>query len=56
MKKWYKSKVLWTNVVLLAAVIIELATGSVTAAQVTAVLLPIVNLILRKYTTTGIGR
>ena len=55
-KRWYTSKTLWFNIVALVSVIVELATGNLTAAEVTAVLLPIVNLILRKYTSTGVTR
>lgn len=53
-KKWYKSKMLWVNVLALLALLVQVKYGFVIDPVEQAAALTIVNLILRAVTGTGL--
>ena len=54
MKKWYRSKTIWINLILLAGIIAQAITGkdtiAVELAQAETAILVVINLILRLIT------
>ena len=59
-KKWYRSKVLWTNLICLVAIIISTVCANEEMAQeiltAEASILVIINLILRAVTKQGLEK
>ena len=58
-KKWYKSKVLWFNVIAIAGVLIHLYASSAIQSQWIALeggLIAIINIILRSITNQGLQK
>lgn len=56
MKKFWKSKTFWANLIALAALAIQIEYGFIASIELQAVALGIVNLILRKYTSEGLEK
>lgn len=57
MKKWYKSKTLWVNGLVVIAVLIQGITGVAWLdAELQASLIVIVNVVLRLVTKSGLGK
>lgn len=56
MKKWYRSRILWLNIVTLVATIVELATGQILVAAIQDSIVAIINIILRAHTNQGLER
>lgn len=56
MKKWWTSKTLWLNAVAIAAIVLQGVTGSeMLDAQAQAVVLGVVNFVLRLVTSEPVG-
>jgi len=56
MKKWYTSKTLWVNLVSIGAIVAQSLTGNeIMSAEQQAVILGIVNLLLRMVTKEGLN-
>ena len=47
MKKWYKSKTLWVNIIGIAAIILQAEYGFIVSVELEAGILGLINLILR---------
>ena len=56
MKKFWKSKTFWANLIALAALALQIECGFVVSIELQAVALGIVNLALRKYTNEGLEK
>jgi hypothetical protein len=56
MKKWYKSKVVWFNIVTLALAIINEMAGKVIPTECSASIVAIGNVLLRMITSTKIEK
>lgn len=56
MKKFWKSKTFWANLIALVAIAIQIEHEFIVSIELQAVALGIVNLILRKYTNEGLGK
>lgn len=56
MKKWYWSKTLWTNVLLIVGIVIQSVTGKeILPLEVQASIIAIANIILRAATNKGLN-
>ncbi len=55
MKAWYKSKMLWVNLVGIAAIIAQSQFGFVISADKQVVILGVLNFILRFITSDPVG-
>ena len=56
-KHWWKSKTVWFNGLIAVGVIIQAATGVAWLnAEVQAAVIVIVNLLLRVFTNSGLGK
>jgi hypothetical protein len=56
MKKWWTSKTLWLNAIAIAAIVLQGVTGSeMLDAQAQAVVLGVVNFVLRLVTSESVG-
>lgn len=55
-KKWYHSKVLWANAILIIALIVEANTGEVLTPEMQVAILGVVNIVLRLVTSQGIAK
>jgi len=53
-KKWWKSKTVWINIIALMALIAQASTEFVIAPEEQAALIVIINLILRVITKEGL--
>jgi len=53
-KVWYKSKVLWVNIIALIALMAQMAYGFVIAPEEQAAIIIVINLILRAATGSGL--
>lgn len=49
-KKWYLSKTFWINTILIIALLIQGNTGFIIGPELQAILIALVNLVLRKVT------
>jgi len=57
MKHWYKSKTLWINAVTIVGMVIQaMADKNIIEPQYVAIALAVVNMALRKITTSAIGK
>jgi len=56
MKKFWKSKTFWANLIALVALALQIEYGFVASIELQAVALGFANLILRKYTNEGLGK
>ena len=56
MKKFWKSKTFWANLIALAALALQIEYGFVVSIELQAIALGIVNLALRKYTNEGLEK
>jgi len=56
MKKFWKSKTFWMNIIALVALALQIEYGFVASIELQAVALGIVNLMLRKYTNEGLEK
>lgn len=54
LKSWYLSKTLWANVIAIISIILASHTGLVIDAELTAVILSTINILLRMMTKTEI--
>lgn len=54
MKKWYKSKMLWLNVIGIAVIIIQAEYGYVISLEHQGLILGFINLLLRLITKEGL--
>lgn len=54
MKEWYRSKTLWINLIMVAALIAQMQYGFVIAPEEQIGILAVVNLILRATTNEGL--
>jgi hypothetical protein len=50
MKKWYKSKTLWVNIIAIAGIIVRAELGYVLIPEGEVALLALINLVLRVIT------
>jgi len=50
LKKWYKSKTLWTNIIYLIALLVQEKYGFIISIEEQLAVLAIINLILRAVT------
>jgi hypothetical protein len=55
MKKWYKSKTVWLNIMAVVVFAVQQFTGYVIEPQVQTFIITILNLILRFNTNTAIN-
>jgi len=55
-KKFWKSKTFWANLIALAALALQIEYGFVASPELQAMALVIVNLVLRKYTNEGLEK
>lgn len=49
-KKWYLSKTFWINTILIIALLVQGNTGFIIGPELQAILIALVNLVLRKVT------
>lgn len=56
MKEWYRSRVIWVNLVALVAALIQMRTGLIISGEVQGVILTALNLWLRFRTDEAIGK
>jgi len=56
MKKFWKSKTFWANLIALAALALQIEYGFVASPELQVIALSIINLILRKYTNEGLEK
>jgi len=57
MKKWYKSKTLWINVLAIAGMIAEYClTQKIYSPETHALVLAVINLLLRLMTNQGVSK
>ena len=49
-KKWYLSKIIWVNVVASLAIILQMQYNYILPAEVQALCITVINLVLRKVT------
>lgn len=56
MKKFWKSKTFWINLIALAALAVQLEHDFVVSPELQAIALVVVNLVLRKYTNEGLEK
>ena len=56
MKKWYRSKMLWTNVIGIAVIILQLEYGFVVSPEIQLAALGIINFLLRCITNEGLEK
>lgn len=56
MKKWYRSKTLWLNIIGIVAIILQCEYGFIVSPELELAALGIINLILRKYTNEGLTK
>lgn len=56
MKKFWRSKTFWVNLIALGAIVIQIEYGYVVSLELQVIALGIVNLILRKYTNEGLTK
>lgn len=54
MKKWFKSKLLWLNIISIAVIIVQAETGYIISPEAQVIILSAVNLILRAITKEAI--
>lgn len=54
MKKWYRSKMLWANVIGIGAIILQLEYGFIVSLEIQAIILSGVNVALRLITKEGL--
>ena len=56
-KPWYQSKMLWVNLIVIVAIIVQSATGEeLIDAKAQAAILGVINLILRIVTKQGLTK
>ena len=56
-KRWFHSKTLWANAIVIALMVAEyLLAQKIYSPEIHAIALAILNMILRKLTTTGITK
>ncbi len=54
-KKWYTSKTLWANAILIVCILVQMKCGFVVAPEIQALLVTAINAILRKVTKQPIS-
>lgn len=54
LKKWYRSKTLWINLIAIVALVAQSQLGFAIAPNEQGCLLAVINLILRAFTNTGL--
>jgi len=56
MKKFWKSKTFWVNLIALVALALQLEYGFIVSIELQAIALSVINLIIRKYTNEGLEK
>ncbi len=49
-KKWYTSKTLWANVVLIISILLQMKLGFLIEPEIQALVVTLINIVLRKIT------
>lgn len=49
-KKWYTSKTLWANVVLIVSILLQMKLGFLIEPEIQALVVTLINIVLRKIT------
>lgn len=53
-KKWYKSKMVWVNVITIGALVVQSSAGFIIAPEEQMGIIAVINLILRAVTAGGL--